>query len=156
MTQNVVTYTVAVSTNNDDLKLLPYLTADVDFLVDERHDVLLVPNAALRYRPRKELVIAAPTRSADSSIASGDDEGNDDDLRGVWVKQGNFVYPLEVNIGVTDGSFTEIVGGDLTEGMEVVLSENLNKDQDDDLAESNGPFRSPRFRGKKKKSEKSS
>ena len=49
MTQNVVTYTVEVTTPNNDLKLLPYLTANVKFIVDERKGVELVPNAALRW-----------------------------------------------------------------------------------------------------------
>ena len=47
MTQNVVTYTVVIGVDNSELKLLPYLTADVKFEVDDRQDVLLVPNAAL-------------------------------------------------------------------------------------------------------------
>ena len=149
MVSNVVLYTVAISTNNDDLKLLPYLTADVDFEVDERKDVLMVPNAALRYRPREELIVAAPPRSDQSSMPPGGDDVHDDDLRTVWVHRGNFVYPLTVRIGATDGSFTEIVGGDLADGMEVVLGEDL----DDKLAETNNPFGLQRFGGKKKKSE---
>jgi HlyD family secretion protein len=56
MTQNVVTYTVVISVDNPDLKLLPYLTADVKFEVDDRQDAILVPNAALRYRPAPELL----------------------------------------------------------------------------------------------------
>ena len=51
MSQNVVTYTVEVTTDNSDGLLLPYLTANVKFLVNERHEVLLVPNAALRFTP---------------------------------------------------------------------------------------------------------
>jgi len=54
MTQNVVTYTVEVSTDNSDAKLLPYLTANVHFEVERHDDVLSVPNAALRYTPRAE------------------------------------------------------------------------------------------------------
>ncbi len=52
MSQNVVTYTVEVNTNNDDSKLLPYLTANAKFIVGRRQGVLLVPNAALRWSPR--------------------------------------------------------------------------------------------------------
>lgn len=51
-TQNVVTYTVVVSTDNPGGKLLPYLTANVQFLLDSRENVLTVPNAALRWRPK--------------------------------------------------------------------------------------------------------
>src|SRR5262249_12654673 len=52
MTQNVVTYTVVISTDNSQGKLLPYMTANLQFEVDRRHDVLLVPNAALRWKPQ--------------------------------------------------------------------------------------------------------
>ena len=52
MSQNVVTYTVEVNTNNDDGKLLPYLTANAKFKIGHRQGVLLVPNAALRWSPR--------------------------------------------------------------------------------------------------------
>ena len=56
MTQNVVTYTVEVNTNNDDGKLLPYLTANAKFIIGRRENVLLVPNAALRWSPRPDQI----------------------------------------------------------------------------------------------------
>ena len=52
--QNVVTYTVVVSAQNEDLRLLPGMTANIQIIVDERADVLKVPNAALRFRPTDE------------------------------------------------------------------------------------------------------
>lgn len=51
MTQNVVTYTVEVNTDNTSGQLLPYMTANAQFEVDRRTAVLTVPNAALRYMP---------------------------------------------------------------------------------------------------------
>ena len=57
MTQNVVTYTVEVITDNSDGKLLPYLTANAKFMVSNRPNVLLVPNAALRWIPQAEQVV---------------------------------------------------------------------------------------------------
>ncbi len=56
MTNNVVTYTVVVSTDNSSGKLLPYLTANMQFEVSRRNNVLLVPNAALRWRPKPQQV----------------------------------------------------------------------------------------------------
>src|SRR5215831_2594864 len=56
MTQNVVTYTVAVTTDNADGKLLPYLTANVRFVTGSRHNVLVVPNAALRWQPQSNQI----------------------------------------------------------------------------------------------------
>ncbi|MSQ97527.1 MAG: HlyD family efflux transporter periplasmic adaptor subunit [Gemmataceae bacterium] len=57
MTQNVVTYTVVVSAENPELKLLPYMTADVKFEVAEHHEVLVVPNGAVRWQPRPEQIV---------------------------------------------------------------------------------------------------
>ncbi len=76
MTQNVVTYTVEIVTDNSNLKLLPYLTANVRFILDERKDVLTVPNAALRWSPPPEPAApttakgAAPTQTASSGASS--------------------------------------------------------------------------------------
>ncbi|MCL4501688.1 MAG: efflux RND transporter periplasmic adaptor subunit, partial [Deltaproteobacteria bacterium] len=57
MTQNVVTYTVEVTTDNSDGKLLPYLTANVKFVVGESKNVLTVPNAALRWEPKPDQLV---------------------------------------------------------------------------------------------------
>jgi HlyD family secretion protein len=131
--QNVVTYTVVVTTDNPDGKLLPYMTASLRFEVGRRDDVLIVPNAALRWRPRVQHVVgaardayaAALTRKETDSGARPArpwSEGPHD--RGtLWVKAGEFVRPVPVRIGLTDGSNTEIVGGDMKEGMEVVVHE---------------------------------
>jgi HlyD family secretion protein len=64
MTQNVVTYTVEVNADNSDGTLLPYLTANAQFLTSEQHGVLLVPNAALRWRPPPDLIAPAFSRSS--------------------------------------------------------------------------------------------
>src|ERR1017187_4655583 len=63
MTQNVVMYTVEVNTENPDNTLLPYLTANVHFMVRKESDVLLVPNAALRWSPSSPAQIASDARS---------------------------------------------------------------------------------------------
>src|SRR5207302_4871082 len=56
-TQNVVVYTVEVTTDNPDGRLLPYMTANLRFEVERRPDVVRVPNAALRYRPPASLIV---------------------------------------------------------------------------------------------------
>ena len=68
MTQNVVTYTVAIDTDNSNLKLLPYLTANVQFEVQQYKDVLLVPNAALRWKPTKQQIVPDMRDSVDSGM----------------------------------------------------------------------------------------
>ena len=71
MTQNVVTYTVEVITDNSNGKLLPYLTANAEFELSRRNDVLLVPNAALRWSPQIEQVAPKFRLLADSSARGG-------------------------------------------------------------------------------------
>jgi HlyD family secretion protein len=56
MTQNVVTYTVVVTTENKDKRLLPYMTANMQFEIARHENVLKVPNASLRWKPRKEQI----------------------------------------------------------------------------------------------------
>lgn len=121
MTQNVVIYTVVIATENPDLKLLPYLTANVNFEVARREDVATVPNGALRYQPRLEVV--SPNAIA-SAKANGTANKSVDDSRGtVWVQRATGLEPIEVELGVTDGSRTEIVAGELEAGVEVVMGE---------------------------------
>src|SRR5262245_38059220 len=134
MTQNVVTYTVVVNTDNNDGKLLPYLTANLQFEVSRRHDVLLVPNAALRWKPNPRLV-AADVRSAyvqsqrrakgnagEQPAAQAKKESHD---RGtLWVEDEGFVRPVKVKIGPSDGVMTEIVAGEIQEGDAIVLGES--------------------------------
>jgi HlyD family secretion protein len=122
MTQNVVTYTVEVTTKNEDLKLLPYLTANVKFIIDEKKDVQLVSNAALRWRPAlahvhpdyrsayeqslKRKAVAAETGTKPVGDAAKERQQN----RGmVWIEQDGFVRPIKVLTGLTDGVNTEVV-----------------------------------------------
>lgn len=150
MTQNVVTYTVEVATNNPDLRLLPYMTANVRFEVDARKDAVLVPNAALRWRPQFKQI--APDARADyvkylRRKQGQDAEGNPaprpaagnaansaakakprPDRAIVWVQDNGFVRPVKVRTGLTDGVNTEIIAGDLPEGSEVVIREARTQD----------------------------
>jgi len=129
MTNNVVTYTVEVNTNNDDGKLLPYLTANVRFHTGESRDVLLVPNAALRWSPAPqemapELRKGHGSRKKRPEQERGGREDHPKEMRGtVWVERGGFAWPLAVATGLTDGSFTEVSGKDLAEGTVVIVGE---------------------------------
>ncbi len=117
MNQGVVTYTVVVEVENRSGKLLPYLTARLQFEVDKRHDVLVVPNAALRWVPSKDQVIPGLRNepAAARKVEGGGTRGM------VWVKEGRFVKPIEVKAGLTDGLSTEIESSALREGSEVVV-----------------------------------
>lgn len=135
-TSNVVVYTVEVATDNTagkllphipsnklaagnpDGALLPYMTANLKFEVDRRSDVLLVPNAALRYRPAAYLLIAAAPRGKENA---GDKEKANRGM--VYVEEAGKLRAIPVTTGLTDGTMTEIVSGDLPEGTAVVVGE---------------------------------
>jgi HlyD family secretion protein len=144
MTQNVVTYTVEVITDNSSGRLLPYLTADVEFELSRRDNVLLVSNTALRWFPQAEQVtpefrsefdrLTARAGVTDSPRRSKDPnaQGGTANTRGVlWVAENGFVKPIKVSIGLTDGTMTEIQGDDLKEGLEVVIGEQRQQTASD-------------------------
>jgi HlyD family secretion protein len=135
MTQNVVTYTVEVTTDNSNGKLLPYLTANVKFIVGERHNVLLVPNAALRWTPQPGQIVpkfrkTLNSRKTTGSAAQGQPPARTNKPRlerGVlWVPQGTLVRPVEVSRGLSNGSLTEVTGAELKAGIPVVIGEAEN------------------------------
>jgi len=133
MSQSVVTYTVVVEVENRSGKLLPYLTARLQFEVETRRDVLVVPNGALRWIPATNHIAPAHrseasdprSRKVRASAGPPDISGGKakaPESRGtLWVKDEQFVRPIEVSVGLTDGLTTEILGGDLREGAEVVV-----------------------------------
>ena len=122
MTQNVVIYTVVISTSNADLKLLPYLTANVIFEVNRRDDVLTVPLGALRYQPRPELIVT-DAKPATEDKKSTPDKSKSESQGTVWIRSGAGVEPIQVTLGASDRSRIEVIGGELKEGTEVVLGE---------------------------------
>ncbi len=164
MTQNVVTYTVVVETGNSDLRILPYLTANLRFEIDRHADVLLVPNAALRWKPRPSLVAPDARESAGAGPAAsgeprqsrghGKDSGKPEEKREergrVWVQDGEFVRPIDVIVGATDGAQTEVSGPAVSEGMKVVIGEARKQDLGD--GDTTNPF-VPNIRRSQKKSQ---
>src|SRR5262249_51593439 len=130
MTQNVVTYTVEVTTDNSDGRLLPYLTANVQFQVGQRENVLRVPNAALRWRPLPQQIAPDARREATGKGRSkGKAADNDAAEQGMlWVADGAFVRPLRVRVGASDGVQTEVEGEGLDEGIDIVIGENRQTD----------------------------
>jgi HlyD family secretion protein len=132
MTQNVVAYIVEVTTDNSSGKLLPYLTANVQFELGRRTDVWLVPNAALRWFPppgqmarqsrdstkRPEPASAVPGEGPAPPPGQAGGLGRHGTL---WIPEGELVRPMEVALGLSDGTFTEVQGQELREGLEVVV-----------------------------------
>lgn len=111
-TNNVVTYEVVISAPNADLKLKPGLTANVTIYTAERKGVLSVPSKALRFTPQKETV--GKMNIVDVANAKNK----------VWTIEGNSIMAHKVNIGMTDGTNTQIVGG-IAEGTKVVTGLNV-------------------------------
>ena len=107
--QNVVTYDVVVSVENPDLALLPGMTANTRIITDERDDVLRVPARALRFSPEG---VGSATRTTKSDPGSS-----------VWVLRDGGPKKIPVVSGLSDGSFAEIVRGELKPGDQVVVDE---------------------------------
>jgi len=132
MTQNVVNYTIEVITDNSSGKLLPYLTANVKFMVSHRENVLIVPNAALRWAPQPERILPGsgyqqkegPGGRGGPPGGASPDANQDERGRGVvWIPEGAFVKPLAVRIGLSDGTMTEIESPEIKEEARVIVGE---------------------------------
>ena len=137
---NVVTYEVVISAPNADLKLKPGLTANVTIYTAERKGVLSVPSKALRFTPQKETV--GKMKIVDVANAKNK----------VWTIEGNSIVAHKVNIGMTDGTNTQIVGG-IAEGTKVVTGLNVMGGEEEKPMEAQGessPF-APGPPGKNKK-----
>lgn len=135
---NVVTYDVVVNVNNPEKTLLPGMTAYVNIAVENRKDVLLVPNAALRFKPSADESIVSTGRSAHDARASQGAKpdsakppsGSLDTFPGkVFVLANGKLKPVSVKSGITDNRNTEIVSGDLKAGDQVVIGEIQSADQ---------------------------
>jgi HlyD family secretion protein len=154
MTQNVVTYTVEVDTDNADGRLIPYLTANLKFLVAERKNVLLVPNAALRWKPLPDQIAPEfrqqPAKKGGKKSGEGQalaQKGQDNQAVGtLFVAKGGYVQPVKVRLGPTDGSLTEIQGPEIKEGMQVVIAEQQKGENG--TSGSASPFAPQLFRGR--------
>ena len=132
MTQNVVLYTVEINIENPDRLLLPYLTANVRFELSSQTNVLLVPNPALRWEPSsvaevgpevRALLNDPPASDPHGSGKSKKDKGQQASHHTLWLKDGEFVRPIEVTAGISDGKNTAVAGEGLREGDEVVTGE---------------------------------
>jgi HlyD family secretion protein len=149
--QNVVTYNVVIDVNNPEQKLKPGMTANLVITIDERNDVLKVPNAALRFMPqdRGERTGTGSGQRQNSRQSNGGNGGGENgtqqgnagerrfapptapviagQTRIVWVMgQDGKLQRRRITVGLTDGSATEVVDGDLREGELVVTGQTLD------------------------------
>jgi HlyD family secretion protein len=154
--QNVVTYTVIIDADNPGSKLLPGMTANCSFEIAQYHDILKIPNAALRFTPPVEPAAPATppatppamaTASAATSSASGAPPPKPRERKPqqsrVWVNSPAGPVAIQVTADATDGTWTRMAAGDLTEGQEVLLGMVFDGG---DAGMTTNPF-APPFRG---------
>lgn len=138
---NVVTYDVVINVGNPEKILLPGMTAYVSIAVAERNDALLVPNAALRFKPPANAATQNNPSSQNSDAQkNGSRAGNTasaaakkpkrDGYTGkLYLLEKNILKPVAVSLGITDNRNTEITGGDLKAGDQIVIGEALATDK---------------------------
>jgi HlyD family secretion protein len=136
--QNVVTYDAVIDVDNGDLRLRPGMTANVTITYAERRDVLAISNAALRYRgPTSGTESASPSGShhhgghgapsaAPSAAGAPAGSGTADEVpvaeaHTIWVLRDGVPKSVTIHTGLSDGSMTEIVDGDVKEGDAVIV-----------------------------------
>ncbi len=137
--QNVVTYPVVIKAPNYEMKLMPGMTANISFQVEECKDVVKVPNAALRFYPSNP----SQVRPEDKEILEGTadekklaeeesgvvqtraaaevvEAGKKRHKRHVWVVDGDFLRAIEITIGTSGNKFSQLVEGDIEPGRKLV------------------------------------
>jgi len=145
--QNVVTYNVVINVENPEQKLKPGMTANLTITIDERNDVLKVPNSALRFTPQDR------QRGGNARGAQGQGQGGQGQRRQrqpgdnadannfapasapVLAGQTRIVWVLgqdgnperkRIKVGLSDGASTEIVEGELKEGDMVIIGQTVS------------------------------
>jgi HlyD family secretion protein len=116
--QNVVSYTTVIDVPNPEGKLKPGMTANVSIQIARADDVLAVPNAALRFQPSAE----DGGRPADTGRRAGGGRRREGQAAGrVWTLSGDGkLQPVRVQTGISNGTATAILDGNLQEGTPIV------------------------------------
>jgi HlyD family secretion protein len=126
--QNVVTYDAIIRVKNPDLLLKPGMTANVMIQVGQKEDVVKLPNASLRYRPEK---VTASSGARPKGERTGTTE--------IWTLKNGKPVPVAVTLGLSDGSYTEVVTGTLTPGDEVIV-EKTQKENSSSQSSGRPPY----------------
>lgn len=131
--EGVVTYKTILSVDNSELKLRPGMTATAQITVDRRDDVVLVPNAALRFAPPQVETVKEeggsmllskllPHPPRPESTPRGNLNANKKD-QDVWTLKNNQLMAITIIKGLSDGKMTEVLSGDVTPGLELVTDQ---------------------------------
>lgn len=128
---NVVTYEVVISAPNNDLKLKPQLTANVNIYTEEIENVVSVPAKALRFSPSKEM------------MNDGEKIKDCNATNKLWIKEANILKAYPVKTGITNGIRTQILEG-VKEGTAVITNAKAKGGtEEDNISEQNSQERSP-------------
>jgi HlyD family secretion protein len=140
--QNVVTYNAIIEFDNPELKLRPGMTANANIIYSERPDALAVPNAALRFNPPPEANLKAPERvGAEGGGRAGPGAGQrgprgtgnpgalgntGSDTKVLWIPKGTSAESVTVKIGLSDGTYSELVESPLKDGDKVIVDATVS------------------------------
>ena len=108
---NVVTYTVVVAFDNDEMKLKPGMTANVSIISAKCEDCLTVSNQALRFVPPSSAKIEGENQKFYKN-------------QGLWVESNNGLKRIEVQTGITDGTRTQIISDKISQNTPIIVSSN--------------------------------
>jgi len=139
--QNVITYPVIVETPNTDLKLLPGMTANLSFQINNKSKILKISNPSLRFYPNREKVHPDDRKILDGfedqkefadspKMVSADEKSQNSrslSYRHVWVDDGKYLRAKKVKIGISDNRYTELIEGELSPSEELVIGEKIKK-----------------------------
>jgi HlyD family secretion protein len=142
-TANVVTYDVVISVDNPEQLLLPGMTAYVNINFAKHENVLLVPNAALRYRPKNEELNLAMKKDKKSDDNKSKTKSDDLGSGKIYVLRNNKPEMIRVKTSITNGKYTEIVTSDIKPN-EFVITADMATDQKPAGSNAQGPNRPPR------------
>lgn len=145
-TSNVVTYDVVISVDNTDQVLLPVMTAYVNIAVAHREQALLVPNAALRYKPKfadADTSGKGKNKNGGNANSMGKRKNKGEDLAAgkIYILKDGKPTLQRVHIGITDGRYTEITDPQLAVGTQVIVGDA----QGDATPAKGGTSRGPRM-----------
>jgi HlyD family secretion protein len=130
--QNVVTYDAVIDVDNTDLRLRPGMTANVTVVYAERKGALALANTALRFRPPPSLTASGPQAATSRDARKPHHRDATDggapapapdapEAKTIWVLRSATPEPVAIHVGLSDGTVTEVVDGDVAEGDKVVV-----------------------------------
>lgn len=135
--QNVVTYDVVVEVDNQDLRLKPGMTANVSITVARKDDVLMVPNAAFRFSPPQSGAVGQKVADSGAGVTKPPSSespqrpkagGGNHGWKTVWkLNDSGDLTPVVIQPGISDGSVTELVEGELQERDKIIIGTVLPK-----------------------------